>query len=266
MLRKQVLIILAILPILAGLILQRETLSKSKLLSGQTEQGTMHVPQPLWHEAVNYANEGNAAAQSAQTVEDWRTVASLWEQAISGMQAIPEASSHYDLAQQKAIAYQQNLDYARQKSAITLSATAKIHSQGMVLVSGQTNLPEGFILSINLYRAYSDEYGTNAEKPHVNTYVRVPVSKGQFSAELSVPTVEDVQQQLSQWSQLSGQTALAYSSINEHINVTISGTPVNQPNKVLAVIGGPKGTLLTGPQTYDNEFFRVVENHLKVDM
>lgn len=67
-------------------------------------------------EAVNAATEAAQKTQTAQTQQQWQDVAQLWQTAIEQMQAVPEGNDNYDLAQQKAQEYQQNLQYAQQRA------------------------------------------------------------------------------------------------------------------------------------------------------
>lgn len=80
------------------------------------------APQEAFPQAVNAAMKAATLTQSAGTSEQWKTVARLWEEAIALMQAVPPHSPDRDLAQQKAIEYQRNLQYAQQRAIATAQA------------------------------------------------------------------------------------------------------------------------------------------------
>jgi hypothetical protein len=68
-------------------------------------------------EAVNQAMNAANLAQTAQTPEQWRTVANHWQQAITHLQSIPPTDPNHATAQQKIGEYQKNLRYAQQRKA-----------------------------------------------------------------------------------------------------------------------------------------------------
>lgn len=68
-------------------------------------------------EAVNKAMSAATHTQSAKSKDDWNLVASQWQEAIALMKAVPSSHSQYTVAQQKAVEYQRNLDYAQKNSA-----------------------------------------------------------------------------------------------------------------------------------------------------
>jgi hypothetical protein len=62
------------------------------------------------------AERAMAAAELTQTAEfqeEWVEVALLWQQAIAHMQAVPQGSAQAELAQQKVVEYERNLQYAQ---------------------------------------------------------------------------------------------------------------------------------------------------------
>lgn len=67
-------------------------------------------------DAVNKATEAAELAQTVQTDEDWKMLASTWQQAIDLMNAVPASDAHYETAQQKVAEYQRNLEYAQSNS------------------------------------------------------------------------------------------------------------------------------------------------------
>ena len=71
-------------------------------------------PRILLQEAFDQAESARQLKRSANTEEEWYSVAYLWEEAITLMKKIPQYSSHYDLAQQEIATYQQELQAARE--------------------------------------------------------------------------------------------------------------------------------------------------------
>lgn len=69
-----------------------------------------------FRDAVNKATSAAQLTQTAQTAEEWQTVANDWQAAIALMQAVPEGDPNYAVAQQKAAEYQKNLEYAQQNA------------------------------------------------------------------------------------------------------------------------------------------------------
>jgi len=72
--------------------------------------------QAPFNQAVNQAMEAANLTQTAQTAQEWEAVASLWLKAAENMEAVPESSPKYQVAQQKALQYWEGLAYA-QKNA-----------------------------------------------------------------------------------------------------------------------------------------------------
>ena len=69
-----------------------------------------------FREAVNAAQNAANLAQTASTGEEWQAVADSWAQAIELMKKVPESDPNYATAQQKAVDYQPNLEYAQQNA------------------------------------------------------------------------------------------------------------------------------------------------------
>ncbi|MBW4547150.1 MAG: hypothetical protein KME25_22330 [Symplocastrum torsivum CPER-KK1] len=70
-------------------------------------------------EAVNKAMSAATTTQSAKSKNDWNLVASEWQEAIALMKAVPPSHPQHSVAQQKAVDYQRNLDYAQKNAAST---------------------------------------------------------------------------------------------------------------------------------------------------
>lgn len=78
------------------------------------------VPSPPanpFKEAVKKAIAAANQTQTAQSQADWQAVVVQWQEAIALMQAVPQSSPNYQLAQQKVGEYQRNLNYGQQKAA-----------------------------------------------------------------------------------------------------------------------------------------------------
>ncbi|MGG6237730.1 hypothetical protein ACQ4N7_03740 [Nodosilinea sp. AN01ver1] len=71
----------------------------------------------LFRQAVNAAQTAANQAQTASTPAQWQEVADAWSLAISLMQRVPASDPNYATAQQKAVDYQPNLNYAQQNAA-----------------------------------------------------------------------------------------------------------------------------------------------------
>lgn len=69
-----------------------------------------------FREAVNAAQNAANLAQTASTKAEWQAVADSWSRAIELMKQVPEADPNYAVAQQKAVEYQPNLNYAQQNA------------------------------------------------------------------------------------------------------------------------------------------------------
>jgi pilus assembly protein FimV len=69
-----------------------------------------------FREAVNAAQNAANLAQNANTPADWQVVADSWARAIELMEQVPETDPNYEVAQDRAVAYQPNLAYARQNA------------------------------------------------------------------------------------------------------------------------------------------------------
>ncbi|MEC4804987.1 MAG: peptidylprolyl isomerase [Jaaginema sp. PMC 1079.18] len=70
-----------------------------------------------FHEAVNNAMRAAELTQDAESTSDWETVAEYWQSAVESMQAVPEDHPRANEAPDKAIEYQNNLDYAQAMTA-----------------------------------------------------------------------------------------------------------------------------------------------------
>ncbi|HEY9652664.1 MAG TPA: hypothetical protein V6C95_18555 [Coleofasciculaceae cyanobacterium] len=72
-----------------------------------------------FREAVNAAMSAATLTQSAQSPDDWNTIAAQWQKAITLMKTVPTSSPNYTVAQKKVGEYQINLDYAQKAASRT---------------------------------------------------------------------------------------------------------------------------------------------------
>ncbi|HEY9762992.1 MAG TPA: hypothetical protein V6D07_10735 [Trichocoleus sp.] len=92
-----------------------ETTSPDPVASPQTQPSSQpQASADPFRDAVNLAGEASQLVQTAQTSEDWKQVADTWQRAIDLMQQVPQSSPNYAIAQQKAVEYLPNLQYAQQ--------------------------------------------------------------------------------------------------------------------------------------------------------
>jgi len=89
----------------------------SPVPSVSSEPPTLSQQTDPFQTAVNKAMSAATLTQSATLKDDWNLVASEWKEAIALMKAVPFSHPQHAVAQQKAIEYQRNLDYA-QKNAV----------------------------------------------------------------------------------------------------------------------------------------------------
>ena len=87
--------------------------------SKQAKAATDCVPSNSFDQSLENAFRAATLAQSAQSAQDWNTVALNWLKAIEGMQAIPFSSPEKTFAQKKVLEYQKNLAVAQQKALAT---------------------------------------------------------------------------------------------------------------------------------------------------
>ncbi|MDX2216318.1 MAG: retropepsin-like aspartic protease [Oculatellaceae cyanobacterium bins.114] len=90
-----------------------------------------------YQRAITRASSAYTIGQSAQSQDDWRLVASRWQQAIDLMASIPTSSPNHALAQRKLPEYRRNLTYAQQQA----SRPTTSNNPGRIVVSP----PEGAV-------------------------------------------------------------------------------------------------------------------------
>lgn len=100
---------------------------KSTNLPSQNTQVVIQSPPPAkvkslpvesdrFEQALDKAYGATTITQSAQSTEDWRSIAMQWSEAISLMKTVPARSPNKAIAQKKIIQYQKSLKYAQQQA------------------------------------------------------------------------------------------------------------------------------------------------------
>lgn len=92
------------------------------------------TPQPPdpYQQAISRASSAFTISQSARSQDDWRLVASRWQQAIDLLASVPAASPNRSLAQTKLVEYRRNLDYAQEQAS---RSTALANPDGVVVLA-----------------------------------------------------------------------------------------------------------------------------------
>jgi len=82
--------------------------------------------------AINQASSAFTISQSARSQDDWRLVASRWQQAIDLLASVPASSPNRSQAQTKLAEYRRNLTYAQQQAS---RSTALANPDGVVVLA-----------------------------------------------------------------------------------------------------------------------------------
>jgi hypothetical protein len=83
-----------------------------------------------FYTAVRDAEEAVLIGQSAQTHQNWDKAVRAWDQAVVSMEAVPEDSQFYGVAQEKAIEYQVYLEYVKRLRDNTETIAFEVQIQG----------------------------------------------------------------------------------------------------------------------------------------
>lgn len=86
------------------------TVTMQETKQAEPEETTPKTEAFRW--AVNRAMSAAELTQTANSPEEWSTIALWWKEAADFMSAVPKSHPRYELAQQKVNEYQRNLDYA----------------------------------------------------------------------------------------------------------------------------------------------------------
>jgi len=122
---------------------QEDAQSPTTELIAETEAPENEAPTPVvdrtFADAVNQAIAASEASQAASSKDDWDNAANLWDSAISQMKSVPASNASYATAQLKVGEYQQNLDYAKDRS-ITLLPNLGVNKSDIRYVFSQLNV------------------------------------------------------------------------------------------------------------------------------
>ena len=107
----KIFLVVALLAV-AGLLAWKFLLpSSSETTASQPSQPAATDLEPF-AEAVRTATRAAEQTQTAQTTEEWATVAVQWDNAMQFMMKVPEEHEQYAIAQNRIPIYQDNRDYA----------------------------------------------------------------------------------------------------------------------------------------------------------
>jgi hypothetical protein len=124
---------------------------------------------------------------------------------------------------------------------VTLNAKATPVGTNDLVVSGETDLPEGFLLSISAIRWHFEKEDMQKHYlslENVNPPKQlVEVKNGKFSAKFIVLTVEELRATLTSYQDIFDQPELGKSTIDNYISVDIFGDPRKQTAEIQKVIG-----------------------------
>lgn len=77
----------------------------------------------FYAQGINRASSAYNFSQTARSPDEWRLVASRWQQAIDLLELVPEGDPNYATAQQKISEYQRNLTYAQGQADQIIAAS-----------------------------------------------------------------------------------------------------------------------------------------------
>lgn len=105
-----------------------------------TAQPAAPEPPTTYADAIARASTAFSLSQSARSKDDWRLVASRWQQAIALLEGIPDSSPDFATVPQKLAEYRQNLAYAQEQADVPIPEVA---SGGVVVVpAGEADATE----------------------------------------------------------------------------------------------------------------------------
>lgn len=158
---------------------------------------------------------------------------------------------------------------APQPINVTLQVRAAKQGTSQVVVQGQTNLPDGFVMTIGACRYHLEQ---KDNKRHCLTTAnpedqKVPVSQGKFNATFTVPSSTKLKSELTVFARNFQEPGLVNSKIENSVEVSIVGTPFVQSPEILEKIGGQSAKGLQGRYTEQaSDKFRVVTFKTRVRM
>ncbi len=156
-------------------IAQEDTqISTTELAVGEEiEEVSAPIVDSTFADAVNSAMAAAASAQTARTSEEWGNVASLWSRAIELMKAVPQASENYQTAQQKAVEYQPNLEYAQQNLDAQVSSIPESETKSASKVlANLVSTSDDEIKDLIILASHVADYGTLSDYAELDTLGR----------------------------------------------------------------------------------------------
>lgn len=101
--------------------------ASSETVSETTPAAAPPEPEPVasefYAQGVNRASSAYNFSQTARSPDEWRLVASRWQQAIDLLESVPEGDPNRANAQQKIGEYQRNFQYAQQQAEQIIAAS-----------------------------------------------------------------------------------------------------------------------------------------------
>ena len=99
------------------------------------------IPEPntlpnVYQQAIDRASSAFTLGRSAQSQDDWKLVASRWQQAVDLMVSVPGSHPQHVQAQKKVLEYRNNLAYAQQQAN---RSTVDPGASGTVVVHAPAN-------------------------------------------------------------------------------------------------------------------------------
>lgn len=135
----------------------------------------------------------------------------------------------------------------------------------LVSVSGSTNLPDGFQLTISTCRFY---LGSDGER-YCLSPVQEPVSveDGAFDTRFLIINGTDLNTAVTAYAQATGDPAAQEVTIDQDLTVKLLGTPRTQTPAIQCLIGGEDSTLLQGEHSREAALgFTVVEREYEISL
>ncbi|MEA5542166.1 hypothetical protein VB834_24335 [Limnoraphis robusta Tam1] len=74
------------------------------------------VEYDTFYDALNAGMEAAILAQTAKSAQEWNKVSEIWKEAIELLEDVPESSPNLEIAQNKIVEYQKNLNYSQQQA------------------------------------------------------------------------------------------------------------------------------------------------------
>ena len=135
----------------------------------------------------------------------------------------------------------------------------------LVSVSGSTNLPDGFQVTISTCRFY---LGGDGERYCLSpTQLPVEVEDGEFASQFVIINATDLNTAVTAYASATGDPAAQDPSIDDELIVKLLVTPRTQSEPIQCLIGGEDSNLLQGEHSREATLgFSVVEREYTVSL